>query len=120
MLAEVLGDHRGVALVGHVEEGREERAARVVDEHVDAAELVDDALDEHVAGVGVADVEQRGERRVHVLRFAVAGRDGGAELRAQLGGRPPDPARRARDDHDLVGQQDRRRVHGATLTAERG
>ena len=120
---EVLPDQRVLALGGHVDEGSPEPPARVVHEHVDRPELIDDHAEEVVHGLDVAHVELRGHHApaeqldfggqgVEVLHVPVDDRDVGTEAGEGEGRRPPDAGGGARHDGDPVAEQDGRGFQG--------
>ena len=113
---EVDGDHLVEELLGDVAEALvDRRDAGVVDEHVDAAEVAIDVLDQpvellpvpDVAGVGAraaAVGAQRGGDLVAGVGLAADDDDLGAGLREAARDREPEPAGSAGDDGDAVGK----------------
>ena len=98
-----------------------EPTARVVDEHVDPAEVLAHLGEERLDRVGVADVEDRGDDlpvqrgdRVRRLRqttgLPVADRDVGSEAHQRERGRLADSLGRPGDERHLPRQRHRRRV----------
>ena len=100
-------DGRLVLLARLVERRAAEREAGVVDEDVEAAELLDRLRDEALAARGVGDVELERDLRLEPLDPPRAARDAHARGCERGRRRPADAGRRAGDDRALAGQVER-------------